>query len=55
MPHCVAIVRELHERGEILKKNENVFVFLELEPSVLYRIAALPDEIASALACAALC
>ena len=30
-------------------KNENVFVFLGLDPSILYRLAALPDEKAAAL------
>lgn len=31
------------------KKNENVSVFLGQDPSVLYRLAALPDEIAGTL------
>jgi hypothetical protein len=31
------------------RKNENVFVFFELDPSVLYRLAALPDELAATL------
>ena len=35
---------ELHERGTVRQKNENVFVFSGLDPSVLYRLAALPDE-----------
>lgn len=31
------------------EKNDNVVVFSELDPSVLYRLAALPDEKAAAL------
>ena len=31
------------------KKNENVFVFSGLDPSILYRIAGLPDELAATL------
>jgi len=30
-------------------KNENVFVFSGLDPSALYRLAALPDEKAATL------
>ncbi|MEI8140496.1 MAG: hypothetical protein WCI03_11600 [bacterium] len=30
-------------------KNESAFVFLGLDPTVLYRLAALPDEKSAAL------
>jgi hypothetical protein len=49
VPYSIKTAQNYMSVARFVEKNESAFVFFDAEPTILYRMAALPDKTAATL------